>query len=42
MDDDEIFDTLNASGSAYVKFNVELLKHEEIKQGNLYGWDAAA
>ena len=42
MDDEEIFDTFNASGSAYVKFNVGLLKHEEIKQENLHGWDTAA
>ena len=37
MDGEEIFDAFNASGSASVKFNVEVLKQE-----NLHGWDADA
>ena len=42
MDDEETSNTCNASGSAYVKFNVGMLKHQKIKQENVHGWDAAA
>ena len=41
MDDEETFDTSNASGSTSIKFSVEMFKQEEIKQENLLGWDAA-
>ena len=37
MDDEEILDKYNSSGSAYVKFGAEMFKHEEIKQENLHG-----
>merc|ERR1719154_862782 len=36
MPDEEILDTCNASGSAYVKFNVGMLEHQKIKQENLH------
>ena len=41
MDGEEIFDALNAAGSASVKFSAEMYKHEDIKEENMEGWDAA-
>ena len=41
MDDEDIFDAFDASGSAEIKFSSGMWKHEEIKQENLDGWDAA-
>ena len=42
MDGEEICETFNASGSAGTKFSAGIYKHEEIKQENFDGWDAAA
>ena len=42
MDNKEVFDALNASGSAEMKFCAGMYKYEEIKQENFDGWDAAA
>ena len=42
MDDKEVFDGYKASGSSEIKFSARMLKHEEIKQENFDGWDAAA
>ena len=42
MDGEEIFDAFNASGSAAAKFRAGMFRHEEIKQENFDGWDAAA
>ena len=42
MDNKEVFDAFNASGSAETKFSAGMHKHEEIKQENFDGWDAYA
>ena len=42
MDDKEVFDGFCASGSAEMKFSAGMDMHEEIKQENFDGWDAAA
>ena len=42
MENKEVFDGFSASGSAEIKFNAGMYKHEEIKQENFDGWDAAA
>ena len=42
MENKEVFDAFNASGSADIKFSAEMEKHEEIKQENFDGWDSAA
>ena len=42
MDGEEICEAFNASGSAETKFSAGMYKHEEIKQENFDGWDAAA
>ena len=42
MDGEEIFNAFNASGSTGIKFTAGMYKHEEIKQENFDGWDAAA
>ena len=39
MDNMEVFDGINARGSAETEFSVGM--HKEIKQENFYGWDAA-
>ena len=40
--DEEIFDPFSAPGNSYINFSAGMLKHEEIEQENLNGWDAAA
>ena len=42
MDNKEVFDAFNASGSAGIKLSAGMYKYEEIKQENFDGWDAAA
>ena len=42
MDGEEVFGAFNASGSADTKFSARMYKHEEIKQENFDGQDAAA
>ena len=42
MNNKEVFDGFCASGSAGIKFSGGMYKHEEIKQENFDGWDAAA
>ena len=42
MDNNEVFDGFSASGSAGTKFSAGMYNHEEIKQENFDGWDAAA
>ena len=42
MDSEEIGEAFNASGSAETKFSDGMNNHEEIKQENFDGWDAAA
>ena len=42
MDNKKVFDAFSASGSAEIKFSAGMYKHEEIKQENFDGWDAAA
>ena len=39
---EEIFDAFIDGGSADTKFRVGMSNHEEIKQENSEGWDAAA
>ena len=41
MENREVFDGFSASGSAEIKFSAGMCKHEEIKQENFDGWDAA-
>ena len=41
MDSAEIGEAFNASGSAGTKFSPGTDKHDEIKQNNFDGWDAA-
>ena len=42
MENKEGFNGFSASGSAGTKFSAGMYKHEEIKQENFDGWDAAA
>ena len=44
LDNKEVFDGINASGSAEIKFSAGMDKYEpqEIKQENFDGWDVAA
>ena len=42
MDNKEVFDAFNASGTTRIKFSTAAVKHEEIEQENFDGWDAAA
>ena len=42
MDKKEIFDAFHASGSAGIQFSAGMYKHEDVKQENFDGWDAAA
>ena len=42
MDNAEVFDAFHASGSAGIQFSAGMYKHEDGKQENFDGWDAAA
>ena len=42
MNSGEVFDGFSASGSTEIKFSAGMYKHQEIKQENFDGWDAAA
>ena len=42
MENKEVFDGFSASGSAETKVSARNYKHEEIKQEDFDGWEAAA
>ena len=42
MENKEVLDGFSASGSTEMKFSAGMYMHEEIKQENFDGWDAAA
>ena len=42
MDNEEVLDVFNASGSVNIKFRAGMYKHEDIKQEIFDGWLATA
>ena len=42
MDNEEVYDVFNASGSVNMKFSAGIYKHEDFKQENFDGWLATA
>ena len=42
MENKEVFAGFSASGSREIKFSAGMYKHDQIKQENFDGWDAAS